>query len=150
MSGHKFIDSLKKGLFQRGILKWQILLQGLLIYFSFIAWKCKNTLNFRSKYKVSIYFGIVHRLNSKEIPCKHQSLLFFIPYCKPKHSPELIQCLLTILLNGIYQNFRVRMGTERNAGSLKFCPQFLIIIDFPIKNNMQVSVRTFHRLLPIC
>ena len=27
---------------------------------------------------MSIYFGIVHRLNSKEIPCKHQSLLFFI------------------------------------------------------------------------
>ena len=32
------------------------------------------------------------------------------------------------------------MGTERNAESLKFCPQFLIIIDFSIKNNMQISV----------
>ena len=149
MSRHQFINSLKEGLFQRRILKWQILLQCLLIYFPFIAWKCKDTLNFRSKYKVSIYFGIVHRLNSKEIPCKHQSLLFFIPYCKPKHSPEFIQCLLPILLKGIYQNFRIGMGAKRNAESLKFCPQFFIIIDFSIKNNMQISIRTFHRLLPI-
>ena len=149
MTWHKLINPPEKSFFQRRILKWQILLQCLLIYFPFIAWKCKDTLNFRSKYKVSIYFGIVHRLNSKKIPCKHQTLLLFIPYSKPKHSPELIQCLLPILLNSIYQNLRVRMSTERNAESLKFCPQFLIIIDFSIKNNMKVSVRTFHRLLPI-
>ena len=118
MAWHQLVNPFEKGLFQRRILKRQILLQRQLIHFPLIAWKSKNTLNLRRKYKMFPNLGIIHRLNPKEVPGKHQSLLFFIPHRKSKHSPQLVQGFFTVLLKGIDQNLRVGMGAKCNPSSL--------------------------------
>ena len=118
MPRHQLINSFKKGLFQCRILKGQILLQRQPVHFSFITRKRQDALDLRRKYKMPVDLRIIHRLNPKEVPCQHQSLLLLIPHSKPEHSPQLVQGLFPILLNGIHQHFRIRMGAKRNARRL--------------------------------
>ena len=115
---HQFVNAFEESLLQRRILKGQILLQRQLVHFPLIAGKGKNALNLGCKYKVFPNLGIIHRLNPKEVPGKHQSLLFFIPHRKSKHSPQLVQGFFPVLLKGIDQNLRVGMGAKCNPSRL--------------------------------
>lgn len=65
----------------------------------------------------------------EDVPGSEESPVGLVPDDEGKHSPELLEQLLTVFLIAVEENFGVGVGFEEVAFFQKILPEVLIVVD---------------------
>ena len=146
MSGRQFIDAGKHGFRRRYKFKTEIIIQGLIIDRPFHLWNLENGFNFRGKNQTTIGKGIIKRFYTDTITDKQQFFLRPIIEGKGKHAAQPVYAFLPIFFVGVKDDLGIGLTLKTMSFLQEFRPQFLKIIYFPVKDQVNGIIFIGHGL----
>src|SRR5262249_22101112 len=96
----------------------------------------------------SAVIGIVKGLDAKRITGEKKSSVLFIPYGKRIHAPQALHHPRAVFGIEVQQNLGIARGSEAVPLCLQLSPQFTVIIDFTVEDDLEAAVRRRHGLRP--
>src|SRR5436190_508590 len=103
--------------------------------------------NFRSESKTAVGNPIVNELDPHRVPGHYQALVSEIPNAEAEHAVEMIKDIRPPLFVAVNNYFGIAVSPKTVAAALQFNSQFLVVIDLPVEDDANASLRIEHRLM---
>src|SRR3979490_2836026 len=91
---------------------------------------------------------IVKRLDSQAVAGSKEFARSSVPNDECEHSPEMLNTIASVLFVQMDDGFGVAAGAILGAARDQIATQFLVVIDFAVVNNPNISVFIADRLVP--
>src|SRR5215471_6972288 len=108
----------------------------------------QDRLHLRSKAEEVLTQIVVEGLDPNPVPRQKQRLLIGIPNGKSEHAAKLLEAIAAVLFIQMDDHLSVRLGFENMAFGEKQRAEFLVIVNFAIKNDPNGAVFVGKRLVP--
>ena len=141
------VDALEKGVSRQGILKREIVVQGLRVEFLDEIRMGEQGFDFRAEQEVAVrQEGVMHRFDAEIVPREEQGGFPFVPDGEGKHAAQPGQQVLLPLLESVEQHLAVRLGGKDVPGGEQLLPQGAVVVYLAVEHQHLGTVFVIDRL----
>ncbi len=110
------------------------------------AWNLQQSLQFAGKRKSPVFHAVEKRLLPHAIAHGDQLLFAGIPQDQRKHAAQMLHEVQAVLFVQMHDDFGVAFRAKLMSGSQQSFPEFAVIVDFTVEDDLYRAVFVAKRL----